>query len=240
MGDTKDRGKYSVDEMIEKYGIHYQPDELDKIDIQIEKLDSSNTNELKKIIADRRLKRQRDLLNGLLTGNAEEDHIEKLLDIALHEIDEQTSVKQSIETKAGILLAFFGVIVSVLFQSKDLLEFIKVISEGDIITLYKVILWIIELGWGITGLSVLVFAVITLRCQDYSVFLLDDDMLRVAEADKRMSIVSLIETAWHVANRNRVINSKKGKRCNFLLISIVIFAIITIGFFSLFLCWQNF
>lgn len=80
---------------------------------------------------------------------------------------------------------------------------------------------------------------VTLRCQDYSVFLLDDIMIRAAVEDKNVSLVSLIETAWHVANRNSVINSKKGKRCNLLLASIVIFVIITMAFLILFLFWQN-
>lgn len=239
MTDTKDEKKYNIDEMLKKYGINYQSDELDEIDIQIEKLAPSNRKELKKIIAERRLKRQRDLLIGLLTGSAEERHIEKILDIAIHEIDKQTSIKQSIETKAGILLAFFGVVVSVLFQSDGLLDSIRAISGGNMITVYKVILWMIELCWAITGLSILAFAFVTLRCQDYSVFLLDDNMIRAAAEDKNVSLASLIETAWHVANRNSVINSKKGKRCNLLLASIVIFVIITMAFLILFLFWQN-
>ncbi len=226
---------YDIDEMLRMYGIQYRPDELDRLDAKIEKLDPSNLKEVREIIIARRIKRQRELLEGLINERADVDHIEKIIEIALHEIDKQSAIKQSIETKAGIILAFFGVMVSFLFQSEELLKFIKEVFESNMITAYWIALRAIEVCWVITALLVLFFAVATLFCQRYSIFLLDDNVIKVATIDKNISLVTLIETAWHVANRNTIINNKKGKRCNMLIISIMAFAVDTVVFLGIYL-----
>lgn len=130
--------QYNIDELLRIYGICYQLDELDKLDAKIEKLDSANLNEAKEIIIERRLARQRELLEGLVEN--------------------------------------------------------------------------------------------TLFCRNYSIFLLDDTMFKAATVDKNISLVALIETAWHVANRNTAINNIKGKRCNMLIVCITTFAMVTVVF----------
>lgn len=224
------KAQYDIDEILRKHGIQYRPDELDKLDAKIEKLDPSNLKEVKEIIIASRLKRQKELLEGLITKRIDVNHIEKLFEIALHEIDKQTTIKQSIETKVGIVLAFFGVIISVLFQFDQFPKFVKGIFEGNAVSAYMIIFGIVVACWIASGLLVLVFAVATLFCQKYSVFLLNDEALKAASADKNISLVTLIETAWHVVNRNTVINNIKGKRCNKLIISTIAFVAVTFVF----------
>lgn len=232
--------EYDKDKMLKKHGIHYNTDDINEIDIQIEKLDQENIDEIKKIIIDRREKRQKYLWEGLTTGNAEEEHIEKILDIALREIDKQETVKQHVETKAGIVLAFFGVVVGILFQSKEIMGFIKDIFCEKAWSVWKIGLCIIATGWFASGVLIITYAIETLRCREYNTFLLNDEMLKAACADKKISLAALLETAIHVSNRNTVLNNRKGIKMNKLIKCVVFFTICTVTFMILFFAHQIF
>lgn len=226
--------KYNRDEMLKKYGAHYDTDDINEIDIEIEKLDRNNVEEIKKIIIDRREERQKYLLEGLTSGSVKEEHIEKILDIVLREIDKQETVKQHVETKAGIILAFFGIVVSVLFQSKEILDFLKDIFIENTWNVWKVGMYIIGIGWLIAGIFVIVYAIETLRCREYNTFLFNDEMLKTAVADEKISLVVLLEMALHVSNRNTVLNNRKGINMNKLIKCVLFFAICTIAFMIIF------
>lgn len=223
--------QYNIDKMLDKHGIHYGLEDLDKYDIEIEKLDSHNMNELKKIIIERRLKRQKDLLVGLVTGNTDMEHLEKIFQTALHEADQQMSIKHSIETKAGMVLTFFGVMVSLLFQSKDIIEVLRRIFAEEGLTIFKMVASFIEVGWFVSCLMLILFTFLTLKGYRYSVFLLDDAVLNAASEDENISLVAWIETAWNVTNRNTALNDRKGRYFNRMIQSLLGFILFIVAFF---------
>lgn len=225
-------GKYDIDKMLQEQGLHYRPDEISKLDVEFENLDSKkNIEEIKKIIIERREQRQRYLLEGLVTNGLQQTYIEETFDIILKEIEKQESIKHSVETKAGVMLAFYGVLLSSLMQSDLTSGFVQAAFNINKMNFYTVVLILIGAGWGLSSLLVILYAVKVFRCKDYATFLLDDGLLKAAANDKSISLVTLLETAFNVANQNLTLNNKKAKNINKLLCSIAVFAGVTFIFF---------
>lgn len=112
--------------------------------------------------------------------------------------------------------------------------FIKDIFSEKAWSVWKIGLCIIATGWFASGVLIIIYAIETLRCREYNTFLLNDEMLKAACADKKISLAALLETAIHVSNRNTVLNNRKGIKMNKLIKCVVFFTICTVAFMILF------
>lgn len=231
--------EYNIDEMIKRYGIDAGTEELDKLDVKIEGLDfRKNREEVKSIIRARRLERQKNILVGLVKGTADKTHLKELLNIALHEIDQQTAIKQNIETKAGVLLTFIGVMVSIIFQSDKVVELIPEMMGQGRTSIHGWLICLVVIVWGLSGGLAVFFAIMILLGRNYSILELDNKMLEAATIDENVSLAALLETTWQVVNRNMAINDRKGKYLNLMIGCLGVFVLSTIFFFILFV-WHG-
>lgn len=83
----------------------------------------------------------------------ENTNVEVVLNIALKKIDRQDEARQSIETKAGIVMAFWGIVIGAILQSDIVINFIKIISVGSA----KDAFWLLGLCWLLTLAAVIFF-----------------------------------------------------------------------------------
>ncbi len=207
-----------------EYGIHYTENDIDNIEIKNLCNKSVSKDTKKKIIIDKREERQRYIFDGLCDKEIEQTNIEKVLDIALKEIDKQEIIKQNIETKAGIVLAFWGVTISSILNI--LKECIEVLFEYTLDIWVNAIFVILGIGLIVFTFLILWTGYIAFKNRDYHSFILDDEVFRAAVDDRNISIVAILETATNIANRNRVINEEKARKFNILVLSTLGFVVI--------------
>lgn len=202
MEQKKQKKQLNMEKLFKEHAVHYQSEDINELDISTEELGRGNLEEIKKTIIDRRNNRQKYLFNELYQNDIRKTNVNEIFDLAFHEIDKQETVKQNIETKAGIAVALLGIMVNVMFQSNEMTKFICEIFSDNTMVIFRILLVIIEIGWLISGTLVGIFVVMTLLCRGYYTFALDDEMLKAAVDNKEISTISLLETSLHVANRN--------------------------------------
>lgn len=160
----------------------------------------------------------------------ENTNIERLLDITISESKTQYDIKQSIETRVGLLLALWGVLVSALMQLNIPSSNIHIISDSAIHMCYRIIAGIILAGQALFGLSALALSCITLKSYGYSTMSLRDKEMNFKGAvdDKYISMVQLLDTYTNCWIKNSGAIAKKSKYYKKLLVSISLFTVFAI------------
>jgi len=123
----------------------------------------------------------------------ENTNIERLLDITISESKTLYDIKQSIETRVGLVLALWGVLVSALVQSNIPLSNIHIMFDSKTHMAYRIIVVIILIGLVLFGLSTLGLSYITLKSNGhYRMSLWNKEMnFKRAADDKYISMVQL-------------------------------------------------
>ena len=123
----------------------------------------------------------------------ENTNIERLLDITISESKTLYDIKQSIETRVGLVLALWGVLVSALVQSNIPLSNIHIMFDSKTHMAYRIIVVIILIGLVLFGLSTLGLSYITLKSNGhYRMSLWNKEMnFKRAADDKFISMVQL-------------------------------------------------
>ena len=123
----------------------------------------------------------------------ENTNIERLLDITISESKTLYDIKQSIETRVGLVLALWGVLVSALGQSNIPLSNIHIMFDSKTHMAYRIIVVIILIGLVLFGLSTFGLSYITLKSNGhYRMSLWNKEMnFKRAADDKYISMVQL-------------------------------------------------
>lgn len=160
----------------------------------------------------------------------ENTNIERLLDITISESKAQYDIKQSIETRVGLLLALWGALVSALMQLSIPSSIIHIIFDSTIYMGYRIIAGIILAGQAVFGLSALVLSCITLKLYGYSAMSLREKEINFKGAvdDKYISMVQLLDTYTNCWIKNSSAIAKKSKYYKKLLVSILLFTVFVI------------
>lgn len=143
----------------------------------------------------------------------ENTNIERLLDITINESKSQYEIKQSIETRVGLLLALWGVLISALMQHDILLNNLYIVFDPIFHIGRRIIADIILAGQALFGLSSLVFTFTTLKSYGYhKISLLDKETnFKGAVDDKYISMVQLLDSYTNCWIENSGAIAKKSK-----------------------------
>lgn len=157
----------------------------------------------------------------------EKTNIERLLDITIAECKTQYEIKQSIETRVGLLLALWGVLISALMQLNIPLCNIHIITDLTFHMGYRAIAAIILAGQVLFGLSSLVLTYITLKSYGYSTMSLrnKEKNFKGAVDDKYISMVQLLDSYTNCWIKNSKEIAEKSRYYKILINSISLFAI---------------
>lgn len=173
---------------------------------------------------------------GLHDKGLDNTNIERLLDITISESKTQYEIKQSIETRAGLLLALWGVMISTLMQLNIPMNNIHIMSDLMIHLVNRIIAGIILAGQALFGLLTLVFICSTLKSHKYSTMSLQDKELNFKGAvdDKYISMVQLLDTYTNCWINNSDAIDMKSKYYSRLLVSISLFAVfVVLGYINI-------
>ncbi len=173
---------------------------------------------------------------GLHDKGLDNTNIERLLDITISESKTQYEIKQSIETRAGLLLALWGVMISTLMQLNIPMNNIHIMSDLMIHLGNRIIAGIILAGQALFGLLTLVFICSTLKSHKYSTMSLQDKELNFKGAvdDKYISMVQLLDTYTNCWINNSDAIDMKSKYYSRLLVSISLFAVfVVLGYINI-------
>lgn len=167
---------------------------------------------------------------GLHDKGLENTNIERLLDITISESKTQYDIKQSIETRVGLLLALWGVLISALMQLNIPKSNIDIMFNLETHIGYRIIAGIILTGQALFGLLTLVFTWTTLKSYRYStISLMDKEMnFKGAVDDKYISMVQLLDTYTNCWIKNWDAIAKKSKYYKILLLSIFLFTVFVV------------
>lgn len=167
----------------------------------------------------------------------ENTNIERLLDITISESKMLYDIKQSIETRVGLVLALWGVLVSALVQSKIPLSNIHIMFCSKTHMIYRIFAVIILIGLVLFGLSTLGLSYITLKSNGYyrmSLWNKEMNFKRAAD-DKYISMVQLLDTYTNCWIKNAVAIEKKSKNYERLLVLISLFTVfVVLGYINTF------
>ena len=174
--------------------------------------------------------REKYVYLNLCEKGLENTGIEKLLDMTLADIQQQYSIKQDMEYKAGFMTALWGVLIAAVLQGKI---YIKPIDN----------LFHTSLNWGIKGFGIMVFLGLlvsgvtsmffiskTLLEGNYRRYVFDekDINFRCAVDDKNMLLTRLLDSNTTIWIKNEDANQKKYKNLRLLIIWIGMFIIFII------------
>lgn len=167
---------------------------------------------------------------GLHDKGLENTNVERLLDITISESRMQYDIKQSIETRVGLLLALWGVLISALMQLNIPLNNVHIMSDLLAHMGYRIIAGITLVGQALFGVSSLVFTFITLKSYGYSTMSLRDKEknFKGAVDDKYISMVQLLDTYTNCWLKNSGAIAKKSKYYKMLLVSISLFTVFVV------------
>lgn len=174
--------------------------------------------------------REKYVYLNLCEKGLENTGIEKLLDMTLADIQQQYSIKQDMEYKAGFMTALWGVLIAAVLQGKI---YIKPIDN----------LFHTSLNWGIKGFGIMVFSGLlvsgvtsmffiskTLLEGNYRRYVFDekDINFRCAVDDKNMLLTRLLDSNTTIWIKNEDANQKKYRNLRLLIIWIGMFIIFII------------
>lgn len=176
---------------------------------------------------------KRYIFQKLHEKGLESTNVEKLLDVVIQESKIHMEIKQNMETRVGLILALWGVILSMAFQ-EDLPKIMiqKMLSTGSVC--YAHILGIILTGQMITGILFFAFAIKSLGTSKYAIVSLKDSEinLKAAVDDKYVSILRLFDSYMKVWVENLKGVREKGKYYKRLMKALVGFVVFVIlGYF---------
>lgn len=163
----------------------------------------------------------------------ESTNVEKLLDVVIQESKIHMEIKQNMETRVGLILAFWGVILSMAFQ-EDLPKIMIQRMLSSECVCYALILGIILTGQMITGILFFAFAIKSLGTSKYAIVSLKDSEinLKAAVDDKYVSILRLFDSYMKVWAENLQGVREKGKYYKRLMKALVGFVVFVIlGYF---------
>lgn len=160
----------------------------------------------------------------------ENTNIERLLDITIGESKKQYEIKQSIETRVGLLLALWGVLISALIQKNIPASNVYIISAPMVHMAYKVFVVIVLVGQVLFGLFSLFFTYKTLKSYGYHTLSLKDkeQNFKGAVDDKYISLIQLLDSYTYCYINNSGAIAKKNEYYKNLIVSISLFAIFVI------------
>lgn len=160
----------------------------------------------------------------------ENTNIERLLDITIAESKTQYEIKQSIETRVGLLLALWGVLISALMQLDIPVRNIHIMTDPMVHMAYKVIAGIILAGQVLFGLLSMAFTYKTLKLYGYSTISLRDkeQNFKGAVDDKYISLVQLLDSYTNRWIKNSGALAKKSKHYKKLIVSISLFTLFVV------------
>lgn len=160
----------------------------------------------------------------------EKTNIERLLDITIGESKTQYDIKQSIETRVGLLLALRGVLISALMQLNIPLCNIHIMTEPKVHMIFRVIAGIVLAGQVLFGLLSLALTYITLKSYGYSTLSLRDKEknFKGAVDDKYISMVQLLDSYTNCWIKNSKAIAEKSKYYKKLIASIALFTLFVV------------
>lgn len=186
---------------------------------------------------------QKYVYNRLHEKDLENTNIERLLEITMEDVKEQSNVKQSIENRAGLLMALWGVLFTILLEEdkkviKVLTDNISYIGKEPVIlnSVWGVVSIIVIIGLIIFGVLSLAFLYRSINTKIYMNFNFEDKErnYKTAVDDKYLSIVSMLDEYTNVWRFNDYILTQKSKTFKNSVIFIAIFTI-----FIIFACIIN-
>lgn len=197
---------------------------------ELENLFKKYANDYDKDEAQKNVDIERYAYYKLHNKGLENTNIERLLDITISESKAQYDVKQSIETRVGLLLALCGVLLSTLMQLNIPLYNINIVSNLTVHIGRRIAAVIILAGQVLFGVSSLVLTYNTLKSYGYSIMSLRDKEknFKGAVDDKYISMVQLLDTYTNCWIKNSSAIAKKSKYYKKLLVSISLFTIFVV------------
>lgn len=158
--------------------------------------------------------------------NIQNTNIENLLRITIEECREQYGMKQSFETRVGLITALWGVLVSVLIQTDIPMQNISVVINSENIVIWRMIAGMSLLGQLVFGISSAWFIYKSIGTYGYSTVSLRDKErnFKAAVDDRYISIVQLLDSYSNRFRDNSVALKRKGKYYKKLMNSIVWFS----------------
>lgn len=155
-------------------------------------------------------------------------YLVELLDMIREDVSVQYQFKQGIETKAGFVIALFGVLLGILFQHDTPHKLFNVIKTSNNTIIEKSFYGIMLVLLGCVGFALVYYIYKAMSIQNYSKCKYDDKELnyKCAVEDKDMALVRFLEIYTNIWIKNESCNELKAnyfqKANNLLLVFILI------------------
>lgn len=161
----------------------------------------------------------------------ENTNLVELLNITKDECKAQYDVKQSIETRVGLLVALWGVLITALIQSNIPMKNIEVIMNEKYCMNYRLLVLIILAGQVVFGVLSLVFIHKTIKPYNYQMLSLSDKdiFLNGALDDKYVSLVRFTDSYLNSWKNNSKAIMQKGINYSKLIRFISLFTLFVVA-----------
>lgn len=155
--------------------------------------------------------RQKYVYSILNSKGIEDTAVEQLLDLTISDINHQYTMKSAMESKAGFLVALWGVLLGIVLNNKLYVTLINEILNNSSALVWRGINLLVLLGLIVTAFGALIQIAQTLIAGKYFRYKFDDKEInfKCAVDDKNMMFTKLLDANTNVWKRNEGTNEKK-------------------------------
>lgn len=181
------------------------------------------------------IQRERYLYYMLNRIGVENTGVEQLLNLTIEDIQHQYSIKNAIESKAGFVIALWGVLVGIVLQKELYVALILRVMDLNLNFLYRIFNLLIFVGLLTSGAVTLFLIAQTLIKGEYSRYNFDNKELnfKCAVEDKNMLLTKLLDSNTTVWIKNEATNQKKYVKLKLSIICTAVFIIFILISFSI-------
>lgn len=177
--------------------------------------------------------RQRYVYATLNSKGIENTAVERLLDLTISDINHQYTVKNAIESKAGFLIALWGVLLGIVLNNKLYVTLIDEISNNSSALVWRGFNLLVLLGLAVTVFGALIQIAQILISGVYSRYIFDNKEInfKCAVDDKNMMFTKLLDANTNAWKKNEQTNDNKFKHLRSSVIwifSLIFFIVISI------------